>query len=389
MSTITPALAAHYAGGSTTLATCWRVTLQNGTVYGFTSIDQDLEIDGIVYSASSGVTPSAMVATNTLAVDNLEVQSILSADFVTEEDLNAGLWDYAEVHIFEVNYRDLSQGELRQVRGRLGEITARRNDFVAELRGLTDAYTRMIGELYGPACREQLGSPKCGIDLSLHAVSGTIGSMSADGRVIGDSARTEAGAAGGKAISGVSRAAAAVVTCSAHGFRSGQLILITGVQGVTQQDFQGINGRNYIITVVDADHFTIPVDTRTYAGAAASGPTDETKVYSAYLGGGTATAAGNVGRFTGGLMTMTSGANAGLSMEVGAYAPGSMTLRLSFPYPLEVGDTYTMTPGCGKRFIEDCVGTWQNGDNFRGEPFLPGTDQILIFGGQQPGEGGS
>lgn len=383
-----PALAAHYAGGSTTLAQCMRVTLTNGTVFGFTSVDIDLTIDGVTYLASSGVTPSAMVATNTLAVDNMEVQAFLNNDLITEGDLNAGLWDYAEIHMFEVNYRNLAAGIRREARGHIGEVSSGRNVFTAEMRGLTDAYSRMLGELYGPACRAQLGDARCGVDLSAHRVSGAVQAVSADGRVITDSARTEAGAAEGKAISGVSRAAAAVVTCVAHGFKSGQLILITGVQGVTQQGFQGVNGRNYIITVIDADHFSIPIDTRTLATSAVNGPTEVAKVYSAYLGGGMATSAGNVGRFTGGLMTMTSGANAGLSMEVGAYAPGSMTLRLSFPYPLEVGDAYTMTPGCGKRFIEDCVGVWDNGVNHRGEPFLPGMDQIVIFGGQAPGQGG-
>jgi hypothetical protein len=75
-------------------------------------------------------------------------------------------------------------------------------------------------------------------------------------------------------------------------------------------------------------------------------------------------------------------------MEVGPYVPGSMTLRLSFPYPLAPGDTYSMVAGCGRRFIEDCVGTYANGISFRGEPFLPGMDQIIIFGGQAPGQGG-
>lgn len=370
------------------MCTCWRAVLQNGTVYGFTDHPEDLVVDGVIYRAATGFTPSAVVGTNTLAVDNMEVQGMLNSDGITEGDLNAGLWDYAEIFIFQVNYADLTMGQLKLARGRLGEVTSKRNDFVAELRGLTDAYSRMIGELYSPACRAQLGDSRCGIDLSTHTVTGTVQAVSADGRVIGDSARTEPGPPAGKTITGVSQAQAAVVACPAHGFKSGQMVMISGVIGVSQQNLNGINGRNYIITVIDADHFSIPVDTRALATDPANGPTNEALVYSVYVSGGTATPAGGIGRFTYGLMTMTSGANIGLSMEVGAYVPGSITLRLSFPYPLTIGDTYSMTPGCGKRFIEDCVGVWGNGVRFRGEPFLPGMDQLIIFGGQAPGQGG-
>lgn len=385
---ISNALAAHYAQGTTTLAMCWRVELEDGSIFGFTAHDADLVIDGITYRASTGMTPSAIVGTSTMAPDNMEVQSVLSADFMTEEDLNAGRWDYAEVFIFEVNYKNLGAGPLRLARGRLGEVNARRNDFTAELRGMADAYSRIIGELYSPACRASLGDARCKVDLSQFTVTGTAQTVSGDGRVIGDSARTEPGPEGSKAISGISRAKQAVVTCAGHGFASGELVLITDVQGVMQQNLNGINGRNYVVTVIDADRFSIPVDTRALSSNADNGPTNEAEVYSAYLGGGMATVAGAAGHFTFGLMTMTSGANAGLSMEVAAYVPGLMTLRLAFPYPVEVGDSYSMSAGCGKRFAADCVERFQNGDNFRGEPFLPGMDRILVFGGQAPGQGG-
>lgn len=381
-------LAAHYAQGTTTLAMCWRVELVEGSVFGFTNHDSDLTVDGVIYRAlAGGMTPSALVDTATLAVDNMEVQAVLNSDYITEQDLNAGRWDYAQVFVFEVNYNRIQDGILRLARGRLGEVTARRNNFTAELRGLADAYSRTIGELYGPSCRANLGDSRCKVDLAAYTVSGTVQAVSGDGRVITDSARTETGPASAKPISGISRAQEAVITCTAHGFVSGDMILISGVQGVTQQDFNGVNGRNYVITVIDADHFSIAIDTRALATDPSNGPTDAAKVYSAYLGGGAATPSGNVGYFTFGLMTMTSGANAGLSMEVGAYAPGAVSLRLSFPYPVSVGDAYSLTAGCGKRFIEDCKTRFNNADNFRGEPYLPGTDQMLIFGGQAPGQG--
>lgn len=387
MQTISTALAAHIAGEVTTLATCWRAVLRNGTVYGFTDFSEDLVVSGVTYSAATGYTPSSIINTNTLSVDNLEVQGLLQSPGITESDLNAGLWDFAEIFIFQVNYSDLTQGILKLTRGHLGEITSRRSDFTAELRGLNDAYSRLIAEIYSPSCRARLGDARCKVVLTPFTATGTAQTISADGRVITDTARTEPGPAGGKTITGVSSAQAAVVTCTAHGFTSGDLILITGVNGVSAQGLQSLNGRNFIVTVTDVDHFSIPVDTRPLAALAANGPTDPAKVYSAYVSGGVATPAGAVGYFTYGLITFTSGLNNGLAMEVQSYVPGTISLRLSLPYSIAVGDTYSMIAGCGKRFSEDCTAKFNNAVNFRGEPFLPGIDQILISGGQAPGQG--
>jgi len=89
------------------------------------------------------------------------------------------------------------------------------------------------------------------------------------------------------------------------------------------------------------------------------------------------------GFFDYGKITMTSGLAAGLSMEIKSYVVGSMTLQLDFALQIAVGDTYSIHTGCGKRFDVDCVGRYNNGINFRGEPFIPGTDKILLFGGQR------
>ena len=80
--------------------------------------------------------------------------------------------------------------------------------------------------------------------------------------------------------------------------------------------------------------------------------------------------------FAAGLMTFTSGANAGLSMEIRDYASGRFGLFLPLPYAIQPGDAYTAIAGCDKNFTT-CVGTFNNAINFRGEPDVPGTDWLL------------
>jgi uncharacterized phage protein (TIGR02218 family) len=84
------------------------------------------------------------------------------------------------------------------------------------------------------------------------------------------------------------------------------------------------------------------------------------------------------------------GNNEGAFLSTESFAAGVVTLDETTPYPIEVGDTYRIRPDCRKRYLEDCIGTWANGPNFKGEPLLPGGDaaQLQTPGAQMPGGGG-
>jgi hypothetical protein len=64
-------------------------------------------------------------------------------------------------------------------------------------------------------------------------------------------------------IVGISKAAAAVLTVTAHGLTSNDLIFITGVTGV---GFTALNNTQQVVTVIDPDTFSIPVDSSGYSG---------------------------------------------------------------------------------------------------------------------------
>ena len=84
----------------------------------------------------------------------------------------------------------------------------------------------------------------------------------------------------------------------------------------------------------------------------------------------------SIGYFAYGKVSFTSGLNAGFSMEVKTFAPGVVTLAMNLPYPLTVGDNYTIVAGCDKSF-GTCRDRWNNVLFFRGEPYIPGQDTIL------------
>ena len=267
-------MAQHLAQEVTTTAYLWKVIRQDSAVFTFTSHDQPIVFDGLTYEASSGFMPSSVQTTSGLAVDDLELEGLLSSDSITQQDLVAGLWDGSEVWLYQVNYLDLSAGAVIYRRGWIGEVRSGKTSFVAELRGVAQRLSQQIGQFYSPSCRADFGDARCKLNLASFTVTGT-------------------------------------------------------VTGVTNRQTFTDSGR-----------------------------------------------AEAVGFFDLGLLTFTSGANAGLSQEVKTFASGAITCELSFPYAIAIGNTYSMRQGCDKIFAT-CKNRYNNIVNFRGEPYVPVIDALI------------
>lgn len=337
MKSISAGLKAHMAQEVTTLCTCWKLTLTNASEYFFTSLDIDLTIDGDTYEADSGFQPTGIDQNSTLAVDNLETVSFLESARITEEDLLAGLYDYAEIDIFVINYKDLTQGKMYPAQGWiLGEVAIYDNEFSAEARGKAQKLTQQIIELYSPECRATLGDTRCGITLNPSDWAATTAYAVDDvcKATVYDARRyvcTTAGTSGG-----------------------GEPAWDTTIGNTT-------NDGSVVWTAADAFTKTGTVTSVTSNSVF----TDTGRTEASDL-------------FKYGLLTWTGGNNNGLSMEVKkfAFATDVFTLFLPMAYDIQVGDTYTAEHGCDKT-KETCKNVFDNLINLRGEIFLPGIDKLL------------
>ena len=133
------------------------ITRTDGVVIYATSHDQDLTIDGNVYLSRAGGTPTDVASQMALNVDNADLHGLLDLASISEDDLKAGVYDYAAVSKFLVNYADLTQGRYRQQDGTLGQVTVDRLTFVAELRGLMQALQESFGRVCTPSCSVHAG----------------------------------------------------------------------------------------------------------------------------------------------------------------------------------------------------------------------------------------
>jgi uncharacterized phage protein (TIGR02218 family) len=115
----------------------------------------------------------------------------------------------------------------------------------------------------------------------------------------------------------------------------------------------------------------------------------------AYRGSGTVASALDARRFTAtgldgfangwfaqGLITWSSGANSGRSMDVKRHAVSvsAVTIELWRPMSETIapGDSFAITAGCDKQFAT-CKAKFANQANYRGFPYMPGNDAVLSY----------
>lgn len=172
MRILSPGLAAHLAGGVTTLCRCWAVTRGDGRVLGFTDHDRALTFDGIAFEPESGLDASEDVSETGFAIGGLEAVGALSSERLTVADLAAGLYDNAEVKLWLVNWTTPAERHLLRV-GHLGEVTRADGTFRAEVRGLAAELDQPSGRVFRHSCDADLGDARCGIDLGAAAWRGS------------------------------------------------------------------------------------------------------------------------------------------------------------------------------------------------------------------------
>lgn len=270
-------LAQHQQQAATSMALLWKVTRRDGQIFGFTSHDQDIPYDGLVYQSRAGFDASQISTSAGLAVDNMNVSGPQTPGVVTEADLMNRAWDYAEVRLARCNWKRPADGIEKMRLGWLGELSTRKFSFTSELLGLAQKLQQPVGRVYTAACDANLGDARCGVNLAPFTVTGTVASSASAG-AFADTSRTEA-------------------------------------------------------------------DTW----------------------------------FQGGLLTWVTGANAGVKIEVKAYAQagGAFELHEQMRSLISAGDTYSVHAGCSKSRDGDCKVRFNNVLNHRGFPVKPTQDQLM------------
>jgi len=173
MKTLTAAMSAHVQGVNTTLCGCMKITRRDASIFSYTDHDADVVVSGITYTALPGFSESAKNSKADLSVDNIEIVGVLRDDAIKEEDMKAGLFDYADIEIFLANWEDPSMGKIILSGAKFGEIRIQDNKYAIDVRSKTHAYQQRIGDIFTAECRVDLYSSACGVVSTSTAYSST------------------------------------------------------------------------------------------------------------------------------------------------------------------------------------------------------------------------
>jgi hypothetical protein len=359
MRTISAAMLAHLQGATQTVATLWLVTRKDGQQFAVTDLDQPITYNGITYKAAGGYTHSQVDMTSDLSTANLEVQAVFDSSAITQASLESGAWDFATVVCELVNYADLSMGAVVLDSGVIGQISIMNGAYKAELRGLAQIVQQEQGEMFSPTCRATFGDSKCTVNLAPLTVGGSVASVNS-AVSWNDPTLTQVGPTVG--------------FVDTHGWRiptrspfTIQIVPPTGGAFVSDGGVHDPVGNTWgaVGGSPGKNQYTVS-GTGLYTFDGADNPGQEVFINYNY----------SIGYFAYGTVKFLSGQNAGFSMEVKTFSPGVVTLAMAMPFPIAVGDTYTITAGCDRQ-IGTCFTRYNNIVHFRGEPYIPGPDLLL------------
>lgn len=342
-----------------TLTMCAQVIRRDGAIKAFTSFNRDLTIDigdgngDLVYEAAFGVSRSNVRSEAKLNVDGGDIEGPLAtvtSDGITEEDLRAGRYDFADIRWFIVDWADLSNGIIRLPGDKIGRVTLERGLYRAEVRGIMQRLQTPLGQLYRPTCGNDLGQTLlCGVRLDPPVWS--------DATAV--TVRPALDAALGSVVKPVLyngrhfKCVTAGTTGGVEPTWDTTLGNQTADNGVQWEAIQAL-------TVTDAVVATIADQRRVFTLTTLSdGPDD---------------------LFTLGRAIFTSGDNDGLGGEVKAWDLASKQIELSLPVPfdIDVGNAVTLTAGCTK-LLPACRDTYDNTHNRQAHDYIPGNDKLFDY----------
>ncbi|GAA0488422.1 DUF2163 domain-containing protein [Parasphingorhabdus litoris] len=152
----------------TTSCYAWRLERADGVTLGFVSHDRDLIIDSLRYRAAPGMVPSTIALSDSLEMDSVDIEGVMTSAAISEADLMSGRWNGAMLSISFVNWESPTEDPLHLISGEFGEITRSGDAFRVEMLGGTSFLDEAIAPLTSPTCRARLGDRACKVSLAKH-----------------------------------------------------------------------------------------------------------------------------------------------------------------------------------------------------------------------------
>lgn len=160
--TVSSQLLSDIQANVTTLATCIEIIRKDGEILRLTTHDSDLVVAGDTYRQDMPFVLAAIQSGTTLAVDNTQLTLFADETNIFLADFKSGLFEYAAVTIFQVNYNDTSRGTITMRKGWFGQIVFSENHIVQiTITGLLKVLDLEVGRVFQPSCDADFGDSRC------------------------------------------------------------------------------------------------------------------------------------------------------------------------------------------------------------------------------------
>ena len=194
---INPALEAHLVGEVLTVCELLRLRLEDGRLFGVTSLDRDVFYDNMWWRAYTGMDSSVIATDTNLSVDNSEASMLLRAmvqDGLTLDQVRSGVLDNGTYQFFIINYEDTAQAHMLDA-GDIGEVkVANEHSVTVELLSHAIRLKNSSGGVDSIRCRAVFGTyansqTGCGVNADVMWEDGTVtGIGDEQRRIFADSA---------------------------------------------------------------------------------------------------------------------------------------------------------------------------------------------------------
>jgi uncharacterized phage protein (TIGR02218 family) len=159
-------------------ALCVRIKRRDGLILRATTHDSDILVTAAgyqgTYRSAASLSPSAVQARASLAVDGGDLEGVLSVTAgITQDDIANGVYDQSRVTVFQTDWSapstvdEISYGVLGNKR------RTQEGNLQMELRTISQLLAENQGDLYSTRCRATLGSGssapvlrRCGVNLT-------------------------------------------------------------------------------------------------------------------------------------------------------------------------------------------------------------------------------
>lgn len=376
----------------------YTITLVSGTIIRFCSASAPVTIGGNTFAVLSPATPNVPVVNRFQSSANIglsESKAIVKINALPTVHVNGmpwlqamalGFFDGAEVLIERCimpTAGDISLGKYIEFVGTIGDITnLDRTSATFDVQGLTELLNvNMPRNLYQPGCRHSLFDSGCTLLKSSYQINGIVGAGATVITIPTNLTQPGPGTAPVAApsmnyvsVSGVNYvpltyyAVVTYVTALGETTASPEAVISVPSNHVPQvlspPGGAGILGWNAYASLSSGNEqlqtdSPLPIGTNwamNANGLRQGPPPPEISTN---------------GWFSQGVLTFTSGVNAGLSYVIAQYlAGGTLQLVIGTLAAPANGDTFTIVPGCDKQ-LTTCRNKFANTPNFAGVPFIP------------------